>query len=125
MTPVASVVDDITPEWLSSALQLPVARVRTERIGTGQMGASYRVAIDYDGDPPGPEVLVAKLAAPDPDARARVAEGYRKEVQFYSHIAPTVDVRAPRCWYGAITDDATTFTLLLEDLAPATPGVQA
>src|SRR5690606_16178320 len=32
---------------------------------------------------------------------------------------------APRCWYGAIADDLHTFTLLLDDLAPAVPGVQA
>jgi hypothetical protein len=89
------------------------------------MGATYRVAINYEGGAVGPEVLVAKLAAADPDARTRVAEGYRKEVQFYLHIASTVDVCAPRCWYAAISDDATTFTLLLDDLAPATPGVQA
>ena len=29
------------------------------------------------------------------------------------------------CWYGAITDDALHFTLLLEDLAPRVTGVQA
>ena len=125
MTGVAVTADDITPAWLSSALGLPVARVTTARVGTGQMGATYRLAIAYDGDAPGPERLVAKLAAADPQARMRVAEGYRKEVQFYSHIQPTVDVRAPRCWYVAISEDATTFTLLLDDLAPATPGVQA
>jgi hypothetical protein len=53
-----------------------------------------------------------------------VADGYRKEVLFYSQIADTVDVSIPRCWYAAITDDATDFTLLLEDLRPASPGVQ-
>jgi aminoglycoside/choline kinase family phosphotransferase len=31
----------------------------------------------------------------------------------------------PACRYAAITDDGSTFTLLLEDLAPAVPGVQA
>src|SRR5690606_30289586 len=73
----------------------------------------------------GPERLVAKLAAEDVDARARVAEGYRKEVGFYTDLAPTVRVETPRCWFGAIADDLHTFTLLLDDLAPAQPGVQA
>ena len=35
-----------------------------------------------------------------------------------------MDVSTPRCWYAAITDDGTDFTLILEDLHPARPGVQ-
>jgi hypothetical protein len=35
-----------------------------------------------------------------------------------------VAIRTPRCWYGAITDDKSCFTLLLDDLAPAEPGDQ-
>jgi aminoglycoside phosphotransferase (APT) family kinase protein len=58
------------------------------------------------------------------EARQRVAQGYRAEVMFYSQIARTVDVSTPRCWYSAITEDGTDFTLLLEDLQPARPGVQ-
>jgi hypothetical protein len=60
----------------------------------------------------------------DLEVRRRVADGYRKEVIFYSQIAETVDVSTPRCWYSAIGDDGTDFTLLLEDLNPARPGVQ-
>ena len=56
--------------------------------------------------------------------RRRVAPGYRAEVGFYADLVGTLDVRAPRCWYAAITDDAMQFTLLLEDLAPRLPGVQ-
>ncbi|MCU1484982.1 MAG: hypothetical protein JWN67_1728, partial [Actinomycetia bacterium] len=55
----------------------------------------------------------------------RVADGYRAEVRFYTELASTVRVRTPRCWYGAVADDGRTFTLLLDDLAPAVPGVQA
>ena len=44
---------------------------------------------------------------------------------FYTQLVETLDVRTPRCWYGAITDDAMHFTLLLEDLAPRITGVQA
>jgi len=35
------------------------------------------------------------------------------------------EVRTPRCWHAAISDDHTSFTLLLDDAAPAVPGVQA
>jgi aminoglycoside/choline kinase family phosphotransferase len=68
--------------------------------------------------------LVAKLAEGDEDARRRVAVGHRCEVGFYSQLAGTLAVRTPVCWYSAISDDAREFTLILEDLAPRTPGRQ-
>jgi len=123
--PVADTVADLTSDFLADVLALPVVGVDAQRVGTGQIGATYRLALAYADDARGPERLVAKLAAEDRDARSRVAEGYRKEVGFYTDIAPTVSVVTPRCWYGAIADDLLTFTLLLDDLAPAVPGVQA
>jgi hypothetical protein len=124
MTPVADGVDDLTPEWLSAALGRSVTAVTAERIGTGQIGTSHRLGLTYDGEA-GPSTLVAKLAGGDPAARDRVKDGFAKEVGFYLELADTVDVRRPGCWYGAITADKTSFTLLLDDLAPSVPGVQA
>jgi hypothetical protein len=43
VNPVADGVGDITPEWLSHALDREVGAVRAERIGTGQTGATYRL----------------------------------------------------------------------------------
>jgi hypothetical protein len=118
---VAATVDELTPAWLSAALGREVTAVRAERVGAGQVGATYRLHLAWDG----PRTLIAKLAAGDEDARARVVIGYRSEVRFYTELASTVDVRTPACWYGAIADDGLTFTLLLDDLTPAVPGVQA
>lgn len=124
MSAVADGVEDLTPDWLTAALGLPVSAVEAERVGTGQIGTSYRLRLTYaDGD--GPVTLVAKLAGGDEAARARVADGYAKEVGFYTALAHTLDVRTPRCWYGAISDDKTSFTLLLDDVHDARPGVQA
>ncbi len=125
MNPVAATIADLDAAWLSGALGTEVASVEAERVGTGQVGATYRLTISYSDGATGPARLVAKLAAEDADARVRVAEGYRKEVGFYTHLASTVTVGTARCSYAAITDDATTFTLLLDDLAPARAGVQA
>ena len=44
---------------------------------------------------------------------------------FYADLVDTLDVSTPRCWYAAISDDAVRFVLLLDDLAPRVPGVQA
>jgi Phosphotransferase enzyme family len=134
---VARDVAGLTPEWFTRALAHSeffgtVTDAQCEPIGIGQMGRSYRVALTYSderrsgssGQRSGPPSLVVKMAGGGLEARQRVAEGYRNEVMFYSQIAATVDVSTPRCWYSAITDDGTDFTLLLEDLHPARPGVQ-
>jgi aminoglycoside/choline kinase family phosphotransferase len=122
---VADGVADITPAWLSSVLGVEVDGVEAERVGAGQVGSTHQLTITYAPGATGPARLVAKLAADDPAVRQRVAVGYRREVGFYTQVADTVDVRAPRCWHGAISDDGTAFTLLLDDLSPARPGVQA
>jgi hypothetical protein len=103
-----------------------VRGVRHERIGTGQIGASYRLHLDLAGAAEDvPKTLVAKIAAGSPESRDRVKEGFRKEVGFYTHFASLTDVNTPTCWYAAISEDLLSFTLLLEDLAPALPGNQA
>jgi hypothetical protein len=116
---VADGIADLTPELLSAALHRDVVAVEASPLGAGQMGSTHRLRLRYGPGAPGPERLVAKLAAADPARRGLVADGYRKEVGFYRHIAPTVDVATPACWYSAIGDDGTVFTLLLDDLSPA------
>jgi len=122
---VAEGVADLTPGFLSAALGREVVAVRAAPLGAGQMGATHRLTLDHGPGAAGPTRLVAKLAATDPARRAQVADGYRKEVGFYRHIAPTVDVATPACWYAAIAGDGATFTLLLDDLAPAETVPQA
>lgn len=115
-------IEDIDAAWLSAALGTEVRSVEIERIGSGQVAAAYRLTLDADGLPP---TLVAKVGGGDDEARSRVAPGYRNEVGFYAHLRDGLDVRAPKCWHATISDDALRFTLLLEDLAPRVPGVQA
>ncbi len=117
--------EDLTPAWLTAALrqgghEVTVSAAETEPIGNGQVGANYRVHLQGDG--PLPPTLVAKMGAGDD--RSMVSNGYRNEVNFYLDLAPTVAVATPGCWFGTMADDATTFTLLLDDLAPAEPGDQ-
>jgi hypothetical protein len=120
--------EDLTAEWLTAILRATdaEAKVRSltvEPIGTGQTGASFRLHLDADGHVP--TTLVAKTAAGDRAARERVAAGYRNEVGFYTVFRDRVRIRTPRCWHAEISDDACSFVLLLDDLAPARPGVQA
>ena len=130
MHPVLAHISDLSPNWLTAALQeagftATVREVEVQSIGTGQMASSYRIRPAYEGDRgSAPETMVAKLAAGDPASRQRVADGFRKEVGFYAELARTVDARVPQCWHWAITEDGTDFTLLLEDIHAARAGVQ-
>jgi hypothetical protein len=130
----AAVVDDVaglTPAWLTEALRgagldVTVADVRAEPVGTGQIGSSHRLHITYAGDAGGaPATLVAKIAGGDPATRGMLSVSFTKEVGFYTAIADTVAVRCPKAWHAALAEDAGSFTLLLEDIAEARPGVQA
>ena len=133
--PACDSAEELTPAWLSAALatagfRTPVESADSERVGTGQMGTSYRVRLQWaDSDAAAaegaPATVIAKMAAGPPESRTLIAEGYRAEYGFYTELAHTVAVRTPHCWYATITDDGTCFTLLLEDLAPSTPGDQA
>jgi hypothetical protein len=120
----------LTPAWLTGALQaqghdVAVADVRATPVGTGQMGESYRLAYTLDDSAGGvPATLVAKLPAADPERRAMAAPGYRAEVTFYEHVAPTIRARVPACHLHIASEDWHRFTLLLEDLAPAEQGDQ-
>ncbi len=124
--------DDITADWLTSALRattpdVQVRSVEVEQIGTGQTGANFRLHLDADPGVGGtlPPTLVAKTAAGDRAQRERVSAGYRNEIGFYTVFRDRVQIRTPRCWHAEISDDSCSFVLLLDDLAPARPGVQA
>ena len=106
-------VEPITAVRVTELLQaaghdVTIERITTERVGTGQMGASYRVALSVAGDRGDlPDTLVAKVADGPPEKRAIAAGSYRTEVDFYRNIASTVAVRAPRCWASWTNDDCT------------------
>jgi hypothetical protein len=106
-----------------AGIEATVRAVTSEPIGTGQMGSCYRLAIDYERGK-GPARLVVKLPASDPVSRAYGKWGYRCEVGFYHDVASRVSVRIPGCYFAAVTDEGDSFTLVLEDLAPAEQGDQ-
>ncbi|GAA4685168.1 phosphotransferase family protein [Nocardioides nanhaiensis] len=126
MSGVVTQASELTAAWVSSALGVPVREVRAEPVGTGQIGTVLRLHLDADPTT-APATVLAKLPATDPAARAMMAGVYRTEGRFYADLAPTLTVRAPRCLYVAVADDAAStgdVVLLLEDLAPRQQGDQ-
>ena len=121
--------EELTPDWLTEALrsagcvtQARVVSLEWELIGEGVgfLGQIARVTPAYDQvDDGAPRTLVAKFPSPVDTARQMAAMYglYQCEVNFYRHLASDIALRTPRCYYHAISDDATTFLLLLEDLS--------
>ncbi len=122
---------DVTPRWLSDVLQhaghdATVSDIRSEPVGTGQMAHNERFHLRYSTDTgAGPATLVVKFPSPSEESRAAGAQGgYRNEVRFYTDLRDGLSISTPRCLHGAVAEDSTTFTLVLEDLAPARQGDQ-
>ncbi|HVQ53055.1 MAG TPA: phosphotransferase, partial [Mycobacterium sp.] len=115
---------DLTVEWLSAALGVPVSEFAFERIGTGQMSECYHVGLTYaDGDS-GPTSVVLKVAATDPVSRQTgLALGlYEREVRFYTDIAPAINGPVAPCHHAAFDSETGAFHLLLGDAGPAVVG---
>ena len=121
---IPSTPEQVTPAWLSEVLHAPVTSAQVSAVGTGQTGATYRVAVTYGGTTDLPGSFVVKLPAQDEVVRERVALSYRSEHAFYTELADTLEVPLPRCYHCAITGDGGEFVLLLADMAPAEQGDQ-
>jgi aminoglycoside phosphotransferase (APT) family kinase protein len=120
--------DDVTAQWLTGVLGRPdgpvaIDAVQVSPVGTGQTGATYRIAVQYAAPADLPDSFVIKLPAQDPAVRQRVALSYRSEHAFYTRVADTVAVPLPRCYHCTYTDSGD-FALLLADMAPAQQGDQ-
>jgi aminoglycoside/choline kinase family phosphotransferase len=124
VAPIPRHPTDLTSEWLSAVLGADVRDVDVTPIGTGQTGATYRVAATYAADVDLPSTFAIKLPAQDDAVRERVALGYRSEVEFYNDVAEQMRVPVPGCFFNDISDSGADFVLVLADMAPAVQGDQ-
>jgi hypothetical protein len=126
--------EDITASWLTERLReagledVDVASFTHASFGTGQVGRCYRYELTYSGDP-GPDApasLVAKFSSDNPVSRetGRAMRTYAIETSFYRHIAPSVHIRVPHCYFTDIDDDGEAHIILMEDMAPGRQGDQ-
>ena len=121
-------LEDLDGAWLQAALQTgPIASFAVAEIGTGQMSESHRLSLAYaDPERAGPPTAVLKLASADPSSRATgVGLGiYAREVRFYRELAPHIGGPLAACYVAGHDEAEGWFTLLLEDVAPASAGDQ-
>src|SRR3954469_11006650 len=119
--PLVKTIEELTNAWLAGARAREVDSFAVDRIGTGQMSLSYRVTLD------GGDSVVVKLSATDQTSRGTgLGLGiYEREVRFYRELAPALGASAlAQCHAAAIDSTGEWFTLVLEDIAPATQGNQ-
>lgn len=124
----------LTTAWAGSLLvrngidATGLRAVSATRIGTGLIGDSYRLVLEWEGHrPPGaPETLVVKLPAEDATSRQTGVglRNYEREVRFYREIAPTMGIRLAKPWSAEWDEGDGSFVVVLEDLAPARVGDQ-
>jgi Ecdysteroid kinase-like family len=127
-------VETLSPEWVTAVLRhagvagATVDTFQLAEVGTGQMGASYRLLLDYAGGRPeaAPGSLIAKFASTDPRSRetGRAMGYYEAEVCFYREVAPRISMRVPHCWHAFVGAGGAESVILLEDVAPAEQGDQ-
>jgi hypothetical protein len=120
--------EELTEGWLASALGTgAITTMQVEAIGTGQMSESRRIRLSYASDADaGPATIVLKTASTDPSSRATgVGLGvYEREVRFYRELAPQIGGPLAYCHLAVLDPSDGSFTLLLEDIAPASQGDQ-
>ena len=115
--------EDITAEWLSSALGAPVEAVDCEAIGVGVglLGDLVRVRIS-SRDESLPASVIVKLPTHH-EANRAIGLGlmlYERELRFYEEVAPrSPSLRVPRCFHA----DHDALVLVLEDLGTSGFGL--
>ena len=124
--------EGLTAAWIEAALSpsfpgVDINDFSLEPVGTGQIGATYRLSPQYSASSPeGPAQLIIKCPPLEAAARA-VAEGtrsYKIEIEFYRILAPRIDVRVPRFWDAMYDETTGDYLLLMDDAAPAFQGDQ-
>jgi len=107
-------LDELTPAWLSQALDGVLAGARVERVeveplgeGEGFVGMLARLRLELDRPAPGvPTRVIAKLPTEVAANRAtgELLGAYEREIRFYRELAPRVAYRTPAL-YAALMDE--------------------
>ncbi len=115
---------DLTADWIGELLNadghdVDLAGVVAVPIGTGQVGATYRLTLDYDHASLGaPATLIAKLPSTDPLSRATGKSHltYLRESRFYQQLADKKPLPIPQFLFIDFDEDSHDFALVMHDL---------
>ena len=119
--------DDLSPEWLTAALQSSgarnarVASFEYEPIaaGVGFLGKLGRLRLRHaEGGEGLPRTLIVKQPTQDAKSRqlAMMFRFYEREVSFYRDVGSAAGIRVPTMYFGAADPKSGDFVMLMEDL---------
>ena len=127
--PIAVTPEAMTVDWFRAMLgragvlaESDLSAVELEPVGGGLIARMVRATLTYAGPTTAPRSVVVKFPTDDPGSLGlALAMGmYELETRFYQDIAPLVpDMGLPVCYLAQLSDDATKFNLILEDLSEA------
>jgi hypothetical protein len=118
--------DQLSTDWLSSALGRPVSDFTVESLGEGAGLLAWVMRLLIVSEDGGASSVIAKFPSPSAENRAVASsfDMYQREVGFYRDIEPHVSIRTPRCLHSEIEPESADFVLLLEDLGHLRIGDQ-
>jgi len=104
--PVPEHPEEITAEWLSDALGIPIRAIRSEILGEGQgfLGDIVRVHLETDADD-APESVVVKIPKVANRAVGEMMGVYERETLFFRHFAADVPARVPDIYFSHFEPD--------------------
>jgi aminoglycoside phosphotransferase (APT) family kinase protein len=117
--------EDLTPEWLTRALEarFPGVRVAALELVDAHAGTTgrARLRVSYERAAGAPEALFVKLPPGDPGQRimVQVTGMGRKEARFYAELAGEVPVRVPAPLFAAWNEAGDAYVMGMEDLEVA------
>lgn len=114
---IPSAIEEVTAPWLSGVLGGTVAAARAERIAEDSGFSSLLYRVHLSGGAELPETVIVKLPG-TPEARGamELLGGYRRELDFYRHVAGRAPIGTPKVYAAEIRDETTDFVLVMEDL---------
>ena len=118
--------DQLSADWLSSALGRSISAFSVDHLGEGAGLLAWVMRLLIVSEDGGPTSVIAKFPSPSVATRAVASsfDMYQREVGFYRDIEPHVSIRTPRCLHSEIEWTSADFVLLLEDLGHLRIGDQ-
>lgn len=120
-------IDAPDASWLEHALakwgndvKIEDLLVRKVDRGTGTkvlVSATYAQASEPDGPPP--ELCIKAGGFEGDMAGFNLAVAFQREADFFEHLAPSLELALPRCWYAATDVEGGRGIIVMDDLAAA------
>jgi Ecdysteroid kinase-like family len=127
--PLPMSIQDITAEWLTSALREGGRDVKvnsTRHLATIAGAATkIRFQLEYDASTAGstlPQTVIVKMATSEGPMDLMSAGFYHREAFFYGHVSGRYDIRLPKFYFARGQYDPDQAVILIEDLAQ--PGTR-